>query len=91
MSIPERMEKVIAAGADQFGGEAIPELLVNLVIKGNITIQRIDESARRILREKFHLGLFDNPYVDESAADEELVADRLGVARGVAERRREER
>ena len=25
-------------------------------------------SARRLLREKFALGLFENPYVDEAAA-----------------------
>lgn len=29
---------------------------------------RIDEAARRLLTEQFQLGLFENPYVDESAA-----------------------
>lgn len=69
LSIDERMQKVIEAGCDQFGGEAIPQGLVDLVIKGNITSQRIDESARRLLREKFRLGLFDNPYVDENTVE----------------------
>lgn len=66
----ERMKKVLDAGADQFGGEANPELLLELVADGEITEARLDISARRILREKFELGLFENPYVDEDAADE---------------------
>jgi beta-glucosidase len=70
LSIPERMEKVIEAGCDQFGGEAIPDELVKLVIKGRITQERIDQSARRILGEKFRLGLFDNPYVDVDAVED---------------------
>lgn len=66
----ERMKKVLDAGADQFGGEANPELLLELVADGEVTEARLDISARRILREKFELGLFENPYVDEDAADE---------------------
>lgn len=66
----ERMKKVLAAGADQFGGEANPELLLELVADGEVTEARLDVSARRILREKFELGLFENPYVDEDAADD---------------------
>ncbi|MET0735736.1 MAG: glycoside hydrolase family 3 N-terminal domain-containing protein [Microbacterium sp.] len=66
----ERMKKVLDAGVDQFGGEACPELLLELVADGEITEERLDASARRILREKFELGLFENPYVHEDAADE---------------------
>ena len=61
LSTRERMLAVLDAGADQFGGEAIPELLVDLVRSGEISEERIDVSARRLLREKFVLGLFDNP------------------------------
>lgn len=66
----ERMKKVLDAGADQFGGEANPELLLELVADGEVTEARLDVSARRILREKFELGLFENPFVDEDAADD---------------------
>ncbi|WP_136053688.1 glycoside hydrolase family 3 N-terminal domain-containing protein [Microbacterium sp. K24] len=66
----ERMKKVLDAGADQFGGEANPELLLALIADGEVTEERIDVSARRILREKFELGLFENPFVDEDAADD---------------------
>ncbi|MGO4691261.1 glycoside hydrolase family 3 protein [Glaciibacter sp. 2TAF33] len=69
LSSRERMKKVIDAGADQFGGEACPELLVDLVVSGEIPESRLDECARRILREKFELGLFEMPYVDAAAAD----------------------
>ncbi|KJQ52791.1 Periplasmic beta-glucosidase precursor [Microbacterium sp. SA39] len=65
---PERMRKAIDAGVDQLGGEATPDVLVELVRAGEITEDRLDESARRLLREKFTLGLFDDPYVDEARA-----------------------
>jgi beta-glucosidase len=63
-----RMELIIEAGSDQFGGEECVELLLDLVAEGRVSQARIDESARRLLTVKFRLGLFDNPYVDEDAA-----------------------
>lgn len=63
-----RMEKIFDAGADQFGGEECPDLLIELVAEGRVTEERIDASARRLLTVKFELGLFDDPYVDEDAA-----------------------
>ncbi len=66
----ERMLKVLDAGVDQFGGEDCPELLLELLADGSVSEERLDVSARRILREKFELGLFEDPFVDEDAADE---------------------
>ncbi len=63
-----RMELILEAGADQFGGEECVEVLIDLVKEGRVTEERIDASARRILAVKFRLGLFDDPYVDEDAA-----------------------
>ena len=63
-----RMELILEAGADQFGGEECVEILLDLVAQGRVTEARVDESARRILAVKFRLGLFDDPYVDEDAA-----------------------
>ena len=60
----DRLCRIIEAGCDQLGGEHLPELLVQLVEEGRVSEARIDESARRILRDKFRLGLFDDPYVD---------------------------
>ena len=66
----ERIEKALAAGVDQFGGESCPELIVELVRSGRVSEDRIDFSAARLLAEKFMLGLFDEGrFVDEAAAD----------------------
>ncbi len=66
---PEQLvEKCINAGVDQFGGESCPEFVVNLVKTGKIAPERINTSVRRLLKQKFVLGLFDNPYVDAEAA-----------------------
>ncbi len=40
--------------------------LLKLVQEGRVTKAQIDEAVSRILEAKFKLGLFDNPYVDES-------------------------
>jgi len=40
-----------------------------LVREGKVSEERIDQSIRRLLRDKFRLGLFDNPYVDVDAAE----------------------
>ena len=60
----ERAQKILDAGCDMFGGESRPELIVELVNKNLITQDRIDVSVRRILKDKFVLGLFDDPFVD---------------------------
>jgi beta-glucosidase len=56
LSRVERVGKALEAGVDQFGGESCPEL----------SEARLDQSVLRLLRLKFQLGLFDNPFVDES-------------------------
>jgi beta-glucosidase len=62
----QRVIKILDAGCDMFGGEALPELVVEAVQSGAVSEARLDESVRRVLREKFKLGLFDNPYVSEA-------------------------
>ena len=69
LSLAERAQKIIEAGVDQFGGEACPEVIIQLVHAGKISEARIDQSVRRLLRDKFRLGLFDNPFVDVDAAE----------------------
>lgn len=65
LSPAERVYKIIDAGCDQFGGENKPELVVQLVTEGKLSEGRINESMRRLLRQKFELGLFDQPFVDD--------------------------
>ena len=66
----ERMFKLLTAGIDQFGGEHNPELLIALVESGRVPESRLDASVTRLMRDKFRLGLFDNPMVDVSKVDE---------------------
>lgn len=75
LSMSERVLKIINAGCDQFGGENHPELVIELVKNGELSEARIDESVRRLLRQKFQLGLFDQPFVDEEA-----VSSNVGTA-----------
>ena len=82
-----RLVRILEAGCDQLGGEMLPELLVRLVEEGRIEESRIDESARRILREKFRLGLFDDPYVDPEAAARICGQDTFRRAGAEAQRR----
>ena len=69
LSREERIAKILDAGCDQFGGERIPEVVVALVEEGRISSDRVNASARRLLRDKFRLGLFDEPRVDPGAAE----------------------
>jgi beta-glucosidase len=68
LSPEERLLRSLDAGVDQFGGTSCPELIVDLVRSGRLDERRIDVSARRILRDKFTLGLFDHPYLDPEAS-----------------------
>ena len=66
LSEKERVKKVLDAGCDMFGGETRTDLVLELINEGLISEARLDESIRRILHDKFVLGLFENPYLDES-------------------------
>ncbi|OQA18592.1 MAG: Periplasmic beta-glucosidase precursor [Chloroflexi bacterium ADurb.Bin360] len=66
----ERAKRLLDAGVDQFGGEECPGLLIELVQTGQVSETRIDTSVRRLLRDKFRLGLFDHPYLDPEVSAE---------------------
>lgn len=87
LSVEERAKKALDAGVDQFGGESCPEVIVALVRSGQVSEARIDASARRLLREKFRLGLFDNPFLDVDHA-EQTVGKAEFVAAGEQAQRR---
>lgn len=83
LSRPERILKALDAGIDQFGGELCTDVLLDLVAEGSVTEDRLDVSVRRLLREKFAMGLFDEPFVDEERA-EAVVGRADFVAEGLA-------
>jgi beta-glucosidase len=87
LSVEERAKKALDAGVDQFGGEACPDVIVALVRNGQVDEARIDESIRRLLRDKFRLGLFDNPYVDPEAAEQIAGSDAFRKAGEIAQRK----
>ena len=68
LSVSERYQKALEAGVDLFSGVADPTFLLETVNEGLVSEERIDESIACLLKEKFELGIFENPYVDVEAA-----------------------
>ena len=70
LTVAERHYKIIMAGVDQFGGnnEAAPVIeAYNMGIKEHgekFMRARMEQSAVRLLRNIFRVGLFENPYLD---------------------------
>ncbi len=87
MDLGERIIKSLEAGVDQFGGEACVEALIELAQSGRVSEGRLDISVRRLLRDKFRLGLFERPYVDESAAAHIAGNSAFRAAGDLAQRR----
>lgn len=80
LTIPERYAYAINLGLDQIGSpgtaynEANPGFSSDrgavqaAYEQGLITEERLEQTCRRVLRTKFELGLFENPYSDADAA-----------------------
>jgi beta-glucosidase len=64
----QRFAKAINAGVDQIGGTEQSNVIVEDVRNGSISEARVRQAAGRILLQKFELGLFEQPYVDEKKA-----------------------
>ena len=67
-------------GLDCQGGDEYPHLvwlnnLCDLVREGRISEENINDSCRRVLRLKFMLGLFENPYTDETNWEKVVLCD----------------
>ena len=83
-TLPERYAWVINNGVDQMGAPGAgtseetlaasgPGILsvtamYEAIEQGLVSMERIDEACRRILRSKFNMGLFEQPYSDGAAA-----------------------
>ncbi len=58
-----------------------------LVRENKLSMNTLDEAVRRVLRVKFRLGLFENPYVDERRETTEILSrENLRASREVAAR-----
>lgn len=82
----EASKKGITAGTDvDMMSYSYINNLQALVENGSLDEKVIDESVRNILRLKFRLGLFENPYVDEDNYQEAFyTAEALEAARKAA-------
>jgi beta-glucosidase len=60
----DRFVKAVNAGVDQFGGTEDSRVLVDAVRAGKVPESRLDQSALRVMQQKFTQGLFENPYVE---------------------------
>lgn len=58
--------------------------LKNLLKEGIITIEQINEAVKRILRVKFQLGLFENPYTNSADFPEMLNEKNLKISKKAA-------
>tara|TARA_Y100000996_G_scaffold203505_1_gene159531 strand:+ start:4376 stop:6328 length:1953 start_codon:yes stop_codon:yes gene_type:complete len=65
LNTDQRIKKIIDAGVNLIGGESLSLELARLIKDGIISEEIIDESLRKIMKQKFQLGLFDNPYIDK--------------------------
>lgn len=76
----------LKAGVDiDLGGYNYGGFLKEAVHRGLVTEAEIDKAVRHVLWLKYELGLFDNPYVDETLAEAEVgTAESAQVAKQVA-------
>ncbi|RFM29372.1 glycoside hydrolase family 3 N-terminal domain-containing protein [Chitinophaga silvisoli] len=71
----EAARAAITAGTDiDMESRAYKNNLAQLVTEGKVDIALVDDAVRRVLRKKFELGLFDDPYkyFDEKREKEEM-------------------
>jgi beta-glucosidase len=82
---PTVARKALEAGVDaDMEGNLYGTVLADQVRSGKIPESYVDEAARRILRVKFALGLFDHPYASQSPAYQ-ATPERRALARKVAD------
>ena len=55
--------------------------LKKAILDGTTPQERIDDAVRRILRQKFRLGLFDNPFPDSTLIEKIGIPEHRNVAR----------
>jgi beta-glucosidase len=79
--------KALTAGVDMdMQGNLYATVLADQVRSGKIPESVVDDAARRVLRVKFAMGLFEHPYVDESKSPmKNLDPEHVDLARRVAE------
>ncbi|GAB2502487.1 glycoside hydrolase family 3 protein [Algoriphagus taiwanensis] len=72
------IDMVMAVDGDLDGFQ---EGVKNGVLDGSIAEERINDAVRRILKQKFRFGLFENPYPDKSLINVIGISEHRSVAR----------
>ncbi|WP_246535320.1 glycoside hydrolase family 3 N-terminal domain-containing protein [Litoribacter ruber] len=82
----EAAKLALLAGVDaDLGGNGFDRNLVNAVNEGMVDEKLLNEAVSNVLRLKFEMGLFENPYVDPEKAREGVRNDKhVQLAREVA-------
>jgi beta-glucosidase len=83
----EAAEKAFTAGVemDMMNNVYRPHI-PTLIEEGKVTLEQVDEAVTRVLRLKFRLGLFDNPFVPVTTeAERYLLPEHLAAAERLAE------
>ncbi len=87
---PEAAALALNSGVDsEMTSTLIPDFGKQLLADGRISMDRLDDAVRRILRVKFRAGLFENPYspfLPEETEAEMLKPDARKAARDAAGR-----
>ncbi len=68
-NVPDRVAAAVNGGVDVLSGFHDKKVILDLLQQGLLSEARLDEAVRRLLKEQFQLGLFENPYVDEAQAE----------------------
>ena len=81
----------LEAGVDlqlyDFPHDVWQNAIAHLIEDGKMKMSVLDTACRRVLRMKFLLGLFENPYTDENRAESVLrCPEHLAVAEKIAEK-----
>lgn len=85
---PDAAALALNAGTDsEMVSTYIRDYGKQLLADGRVSMKRLDDAVRRILRVKFRAGLFEHPYVDVSKAESaQLQPDAVAAARKAAGR-----
>ena len=87
LTITQRYKRTMEAGVNLYSGSADPAPLLETVKSGMVDMKLVDNSVYRLLMEKFELGLFENPYVDEESAAKFVGSSTLQAKADIALRK----
>jgi len=82
----EAAAMAINAGLDaDLSGIGYGKALLDAIKQGKVSIRVLDSAVSKVLRIKFRMGLFENPYVDPQVAKQKVRnEEKIGLAREVA-------